>query len=63
MAILGGREEHELFENCYRGGKKIVPGTTKTAANEVEKSNFLQVPAQLSPLQMVDWVSYFSSKV
>ena len=23
MAILSAREEHELFENCYRGGQKI----------------------------------------
>ena len=28
MAILSAREDHELFENCYRGGKKIETGNT-----------------------------------
>ena len=43
MVILCAREEHELFENCYRGSKTIsARDLKKWQQNEVEKSNFLR---------------------
>ena len=61
MTILGAREEHELFEYCYRGGKKIsARDYTKRAAKLGRKVKF---PAQLFPTQIIDWASHLSSKV
>jgi len=33
MAILGAKEEHELFGNCFRGGKKISTRDYKKDSN------------------------------
>jgi len=42
MAMLGAIEDHELFENCFRGSKKTqCQGLQKGQQNEVVKSNFL----------------------
>ena len=43
MVILCAIEEDKLFQNCFRDSKKIVPGTSERAKNEVHvvKSNFL----------------------
>jgi len=30
MAIIGVREEHHFFENCFRGGRKISAREYKT---------------------------------
>ena len=43
MAILGAIEKHELFENCFMGGKKYYQGLQKGQQNEVVK---VKLPVQ-----------------
>jgi len=47
MEILGAREEHELFENCFRGGKKLSARNYKKGS-KISKVKFLaQSPSQI----------------
>ena len=41
MVILGAEEEDKLFENCFRGGKKI----TKTTERATKGGSKVKLPA------------------